>query len=366
MNSYSKIVPTILGLILCLALVILFAGDPPNPRGWYNLDDELSFHFKSPSFKVTSGILDIPAEVSELGIAKGEKFDYTYNRTEILTGIFEDIEGIVAKGDGEEFVISNSVELEHYVKRMQEQEFIPGDSPSGIVPDAQFYSESYAKDDMELTIDHRVNEIVWRLPQAITNEQAQLEQVRQFATALGIEDYFDFANPIATDEGIIVPTRIQGLPLVAATRDFLLDKQQQLMLLKFQGYQSQPMGLSFSVAEDGSIIKSYDTILPITDPWDNQPVISLEQALDAFRATFDTTFVHEGYASQHEYLIAEIYLAYGAVYTGEGEYSLEPLWVFVDEHELAWDYCFLIHAHSGEIYQKISSEYFREVNPLNN
>jgi len=70
----------------------------------------------------------------------------------------------------------------------------------------------------------------------------------------------------------------------------------------------------------------------------------------------------DAYSTQHPYEIRDIYLGYGAIYAGAGEYSLEPLWVFVDEQDLAWDYCFLVHAHTGEVYQKISAEHFEELN----
>lgn len=364
MNSYRKLIPAILGIILCLVLAIYFGENHLDPRGSYTISDgELRGKFNSYSFSIgfySNNIYD--PSVSELGTGRGLPLDYPFRRAETLTFIFGDIKGLVAKGGGYEHLISDAADLDEYVRTMQEQRTKLENTPSGVIPEACAYTENYSRDGVEFRIDHRVGEIVWRLPRAVTKRDEQINLVRDFAAALGVESYFDFANPISTDRGIIVPIRIEGLPIVAATRDFLLDKDQELWLLKYQGYISEHMGLSLQAFGAETSIQSINTILPVTSKSDKKPVLSLEEALDSLKAVFDTVFIDNVYSAQHPYEIRNIYLGYGAVYTGDGEYSLEPLWVFEDEQDQAWDYCFLVNAHTGKVYQKISAEHFQGLN----
>lgn len=310
-------------------------------------------------------------EQAELNTVEGGKIDYMGHRTEILENIFgsiEDLTGIVS--EGVEHPIANLRDLEEYVSIRQEMGTNPENTGYAIIPEDHAFSERYNGDGIELVIAHRedIVQLILPIPQD-TSPQHQAAKLRELAQALSVEEYFNFDDFFPTEDGIVVPARVNGLPVVSYTRDFLLDKHEELYVLMYKGYNANPMGFSSQLFSGSFFLWSQQTILPLETSSKKQPVISVQEAIEALSDKLDTVYI-DGQIPPKDpnrddlFIISKIQLAYAAIHVGEDKYTLRPVYVFVNTGELEWDYCFHVDAHSGEIYPVISGYYSgSELNP---
>lgn len=350
MAKERQVILAAFSILICLVIIILLGTHVPDPRGQFQIEgNTVSGNVACKHFSVVLGAEIYGAEVTELSAGKGTGLEYRSRRVAVLQSIYSGIEGIIALGEEqEEFLIKSLGDLEAYVEKTQED---------------LAFCEKYSRDGIELTINHRDNIITYRLPrEGIVSLQEQLSILREFAVALNIETSFNFDDPKVNDDCTIVPVRVDGLPLVAASRDFLLDEDEELWVMFFQGYDLLHMGLSARVTGKEIVVKSINTILPAADNAEKKRIISVEEAVESLKRNLGSIYIDGKYADQHYYAIQEIRLAYCAVYKGGGEYDLEPVWVFIDAEDLAWDYCFFVNAHTGEVYPAISDRYYKELN----
>lgn len=366
MNSEKKILLATLFILISLIAAISLGRNVPHPGGEYTVTDNFADGgLRCPQFYV--GLLaDIHgSEHTQLSRGRGEMIDYLSARAEILENIFGSIEGITAMDEEEEYPISSLTDLEEYVQAKQAKDL--NNYPYAVTPEDLAFREKYVKDGAEFLVSHRDNLFTYRLPVQEADLEEQLEIGREFAASLGIDSYLDFDAAVSSPqeiEGIIVPTRVDGLPLVAASRDFLLDRDEELWVLTFQGYPSQPMGLSIQKTAEEVIVRSLNTILPVAVNEEKQAIISAEEAVDTLRENLSSSiYIDDKYADGHSYEVVEIRLSYAAVWE-DGEWLLEPVWAFIDQEDQAWDYCFLINGLTGQIYPAISQGYSQQLNPL--
>lgn len=356
-----------LAIVLGLAVTVAYGTKLPDPRGWFTIEEDGLVHgvLRCDQFSVTLGDTEILVEDTALGVGQGTWLDYAPIRVEILKNIFGNIAGITGLAEGDEFLISDLADLESYVLHMQQIGIASQNTLYNIVPEESAFTERYLKNGHELTINHRDNVITYFLPTEETlGLENQLQSLHEFALALGVDSCLDIDNPQITEDGIILPIRIDGVPLVAASKDFLLDRNQELWVLQFLGYDSTHIGFSLQAIPGGYKIQGLNIILPTHFESEKESVITVEAALEALRDNLNTIYTHGRYSDQHDYYINQIRLAYGAVYCGGGEYSLEPIYVFINDIDLAWAYCFFVNAHTGEVYPAIGDSYSETINPL--
>lgn len=356
-----------LAIVLGLAVTVAYGTKLPDPRGWFTIEEDGLVHgvLRCDQFSVTLGDTEILVEDTALGVGQGTWLDYAPIRVEILKNIFGNIAGITGLAEGDEFLISDLADLESYVLHMQQTGIASQNTLYNIVPEESAFTERYLKNGHELTINHRDNVITYFLPTEETlGLENQLQSLHEFALALGVDSCLDIDNPQITEDGIILPIRIDGVPLVAASKDFLLDRNQELWVLQFLGYDSTHIGFSLQAIPGGYKIQGVNIILPTHLESEKESVITVEAALEALRDNLSTIYIHGRYSDRHDYYINQIRLAYGAVYCGGGEYSLEPIYVFINDIDLAWAYCFFVNALTGEVYPAIGDSYSETINPL--
>jgi len=365
MTSERKVILTAIGLFICLSVVVFFGIRIPDPRGQFTITESyVSGVLKCDDFFVVLDAEILGEEHLELREYRGTRLEFFSQRVEILESIFGSIDGITGMDDETAYLISSTADLEDYVRLRQQKDTSPEKSLYNIVPEDLAYIERYRKDGVELSISHRDNLIRYRYPVVgAVSQEDQLNAVREFAIALNIESNFAFDEPLITDTGLVLPIRIFGVPVVAASWDVLLDKNEELWVLQFQGYNSMHMGLSIQVLPGEILIQSISTILPVQGSSEIQPVIPVQDAVKALKENLGSVYIDGKYPDQHSSDIREIRLAYGAVFS-DGEFILTPVWVFIDQQDLAWDYCFIVNAFTGEVYQAISEEYSAVLNPL--
>ena len=355
MTSEGKIILITIGLVVCLGVTIFFGIRVPDPSGYFEVTDGTVWgSLKSGNFWV-----GLDAEIHgqdhlELREHEGVKLDFCAQRVDMLESVFGSLDDLTGMDDETAYPISSAADLEDYV-RLRGQKVI-SEELGDESPEGSAYREKYVQDDIELSVGPRGN-IYYRVS---TDETVSLEEqtqiAREFAQALKMETYFDFEEPISTDTGLVLPVITDGLPVVAASQNFLSDSDEELWVLAFQGYESLHMGLSLQVLPEEILIQSFNTILPVQASSEKETVISAQDAIEALKDNLGSVYIDGKYPDQHPYNIIEIRLAYGAAYS-DGGYILTPIWVFIDEQDLAWDYCFIVNAFTGEVYQSISEEY---------
>lgn len=346
---------TTIGLLLCLVAAIFFGIRVPDPSGWYEVAANGTVW---GSLKYDYFFVGLDAKIQgqdhqALREYKGVKLDFFAQREDVLKSIFGDLDGLVGMDGETSYPISGTADLEDYVG-VRSQKLI-----SGISQEPE-YREKYVLGGIEFSVDLQGN-ITYRLPtEGTVGLEKQMQFIREFVQALNMEANFDFEEPITTNTGLVLPVLADGLPVVAASRNFPSGNSEELWVLTFQGYDSLHMGLSLHAQPGEVLIQSYNTILPIAASSEIKSVISAQEAIEALKRNLGSIYISGNYPERHPYNITEIRLAYGAVYS-DGGYILTPIWVFVDEQDLDWDYCFIVNALSGEVYRNISKEYSREL-----
>lgn len=356
-----------LGLSIAGAVILFILLNPSSATvttGDYTIKDG---HVNGKLDERFTLILDaeiIADDQVEYSVGKGVRADYLSHRVEILENIFGSIEGIKAITSGDEgYIISNVDELMDYIQTWQEICTAPENTAYDIVQEDLSYGETYQKDDLYFDISHQNNEamMVWFDCGEVSAED-QIEKMKEFTRMLKIEEHFDFDKPIYSDEGIIIPIRVDGLPIIAQSWDYLHDKYEEAYVLQYLGYDSMHMGLrSFDHENEDFIIKSVRPIIPVSFDSDKYPVITVQQAIEALKANLDSIYIDDQVPQARDFTVSKIQLAYAAVYDNEGSYTLQPVYVFVSSVNWEWDCCFFVDAISGEVFPAIETFYVSEV-----
>lgn len=358
----------LLGLGLAGAIILFLLLKPPSDTADYTIKDGRVTGELAGRFKLTLDAEIIADYTAEYSVGKGVRADYLSHRVEILENIYGSIEGIKVITSGlEGYVISNVDQLMDYVQTRQEVCTAPENTPYDITPEDWNYGETYLKDNLYFTISHRDNEatMVWFDCGELSTEE-QIEKLREFARMLKMEAYFDFDKPIYTEQGIIIPIRVDGIPIIAWSYDYLLDKNEEAYVLQYLGYDNMHMGLrcQFHHDQNDLSIHSVRPVLPVSFDTEKHPVITAQQAIEALKANLDSIYIDNRVPQGQDFTVNKIQLAYAAVYGNEGSYTLQPVYVFVNNLDLDWDRCFFVDAITGEVFPAIDTGYaFGVLNP---
>jgi len=356
-----------LGLGIASAIILIILLKPPSASittGDYTIEDgHVGGELVGRLFTVTLDAKIIVGDQIEFVEGKGKRVDYLSHRVEILENIFGSIQGIKALTSGEEgYYISSVEELDNYVQTMQAIGTSPENTPYDIVQEDLAFGEMYLKDGKNFAISHRDNQATFWVPiGGNISPEVQVEKMKEFAGMFMIEEYFDFDNPIDTDEGIIVPIRVDGLPIVARSYDYLLDKFEEAYVLQYLGYDRMHLGLSSELIGDRLVIRLIRPVIPVDTNIAKHPVITIQQAIEALIENLDSVYIDNQIPQGREFIVSKIQLAYAAIYDREGLYSLKPVYVFEHKTSGEWDYCFFVDAITGYVFPAIDGAYAANV-----
>lgn len=361
MTRTIKMTLAVIAVLLCItAYVILekpFSLSPSASTGDYTIKNgHVSGTLGTLGGLDYEVILDADIYADEkalLSVGRGRKIEFIPNRIGILENFFGSIEGITG---GDDYLIQSIEDLEEFVRLCQSE---PMYQDFDIVPEDTAFFERYSKEGKVLLIVHRENEFSYY----IRENSSPLERIKlakTFAQALGVESYFDYDNPISTQQGINIPVRIDGLPILAVSRDVLLDKEAELYVLQYLGADHLIPGIGVEFYPDDTFIKCWRTVLPLEISSEKEPVITVAEAIEALNNTLDSIYIDGKFprvTEDEDLIITEITLAYGAVYAGDGEYSLEPIYAFTPEEDYVWHKCLMVNAITGDVYPAIDMGY---------
>lgn len=340
-----------IAVVFILLVVVIVLDEPRMPpntgRNTYTIDGrgQLSSVIDTGKYllSVDADVNDLLMPLGELSYVVGKKLEFASKRAEILTCIFGEIGGITAFQDNDQYYISDTFDLESYIEQMQE---------TVKASNRMDFIEVYRKDGIELKISHRENLISCYLPHMKKDEK---ELLKDFASALHAESSFDFDNPIQAEAATIIPVRIDSLPVVATSQRFLLENGEETDILVYQGYASCHYGLSIQSSDGGTLLKWIGTSLP-DKLIDRREIIPVEAAIEALIDNRETLYVGGKYPVRHPFYYSEVRLAYGAIYSSDEDYHFRPVYVFVHDADLEWEFCLFVDAYTGEMYDAISLE----------
>lgn len=383
MTKNTKKILAVIGTLLCLMTIIYFtkqfSSHTISSSGYTIRNEHVTGSLAGSNLEI---LLDADISVDEkvkLGVGKGKKIDFISIREEFLKDIFggslEGVSGIAEDYEGErKYPLSSRADLSEYVREMQETSPALIYAAYDIDYEELSYVEKYKKGDIEVFIQHRENEFRLYLWGKKADQDEQVSMVKEFATALKVEQYFDFEDLIYSEDSLTAPVRINGLPIVAVSRDVLLDKEEELYVLQYLGYDNRFRGMNFFVDQNVFMISCCRVVLPIEVSTDKKPIITVVEAIEALKANLDAlyidgvipdTFDDEQRSLIQLDVIKTISLGYCAVYSGDGEYSLQPVYVFSPSQENHdWDYTLLVNAITGEVYQNIEGTYSAGLNKM--
>jgi|GEM_PF-2748161 len=382
----------VLGSTVALVVLILLLWQPfASKTGSDNYiiqDGHVSGELVGSTFTLTLDAEIDADENVELSTFQATQTDYMDRRVDILERVFDDMEGLTGivsgtfdfstgkvithdpttqdRVEGEVLPIDNLNDLDEYVSIKQEKGTSRESTIFDITPEDHAFTESYLKDGVIFNIDHRENLV--RFIQPYTQEMDLQSQLKEFAQAFLGEEHFTFDDSYQTEDGLAIPVMVNDLPIVSFTRDFLLDKNEELYVLAYMGYKSNPMGLFGDIHSDMLVLQAQQIFLPGEVTAEKMPVISVRQAIEALSAKLDKIYIDDQVPSESDYedvfVINKIQLAYAAFHQGKDSFTLRPIYVFVNKGH-SFDACFHVDALTGEVYPAVSSNYANNVlNPL--
>lgn len=352
-----------LGLVVGLVLRHYFRNAPHTLEpGRFSIHDNIvTGSLQGNNLKLTLEAQLNIGNYTHLPTGKGRRIDYISNRVEILESIFGCIDGLRAGSDGE-FRISNRNDLETYVQLCQKN---LGNPMLNVTPEELAYHEQYSKDRKTFTIHHRDSLISYTCPaNGGTGKEHKLTVLRNLASALKIEAYYDFdtfvelENRWSGEKFIGIPTMVEGLPILAVSRDVHQDRDKELYVLQYQEDYSLG-GMIIGVTDSDCSVRIEQVVLPLEINSEKIAIISVEEAINALQYKLDQVYI-DGILPRIDgtFLISEIRLAYAAVYASVGEYNLVPVYAFIPDLSIRdWDRCIFINAHTGEVYPAIELSY---------
>lgn len=302
---------------------------------------------------------------SELSLGLGKRIDYDEYRLALIENAFGGVSGFWGEWGDEKYPIDNDAQLKEYVRaqkiRSMEEDLLHYD----INPDDGHYGERYSNGDVRLWIHHRENYLLSTKPgDRLYSKEELMNRVHELAAALGATEYYDFQNPVELPGGFYFAcTNIDGLPISAVTEDFLLDRDEEFYQLvgdgdRYSGFMVQQDEPSLDV-----IITGWYGITPIEVFAEREMIIAAEEAIESLAGSLETVYV-DGNAPnliKEELLIVEIRIAYAAIKSDGDEYSLRPVYMFLNAEG---GFSFYVDALSGQVYPKMTNTAISEFNKL--
>lgn len=377
MTRTAKIVIAAAGILVFLIVFILLKN-PFSPSSISTADYTIKNGHVSGTLTASSFEIIFDAEITadeeaQVSVGRGRRIDYISNRAEILENIFGNIEGINS--------ISSLADLEEYVQLQMDNKM---DYSFDITPEDLAYSEIYTigsfpqEGSKEFRIEHRDNEIYY-LEVTEPSPQEKMEMAGKFARDLLLDtSYFNFAEPIVSEKHrFFFPVEIDGLPVEAVSFDVYYDRDlEHYVLMNFDEAAFPGIRIGCTTSDEGitaTTIHSDNAVLPYEISTEKRPIISVAEAMDALKDNLDTLYI-EGRLpeihtrSERDFIITEISLAYAAIYDDNGEYDLEPIYVFTPDfnpqEDLSWEMYLHVNALTGEVYPVIASNYYWTLNKL--